>query len=33
MTKECFYELADELRPFIAPHPDSPILKIQALCG
>ncbi|KAJ7335991.1 hypothetical protein OS493_013357 [Desmophyllum pertusum] len=24
MSKECFYELADELRPFIAPHPDSP---------
>lgn len=24
MSKECFYELADELRPFIAPHPNSP---------
>lgn len=24
MSKECFYELADELRPYLAPHPDSP---------
>ena len=24
MSKECFFELADELRPFLAPNPDSP---------
>ena len=24
VPKERFYELADELRPFIGPHPDSP---------
>ena len=24
MSKECFYELADELRSYSAPHPDSP---------
>ena len=24
MSKDCFYGLADELRPCLAPHPDSP---------
>ena len=24
MSKECFLKLADELRPFLAPKPDSP---------
>jgi len=29
MYKECFYELADELRPYLAPHPAS--LNCEAL--